>query len=178
MRNRKSIAPRLEPMESRELFAVAPFVGPLPLPVAAPAPAITSPFIAPITGSIAGHYTKTISGGTTTVALSGTGSLNPLGAVTLSATIVNSGDDATGSITLKGASGKVTLSLTPYVTGPVHQFGDTGPAIPEAYIYTVTSATGSYSNTTGRGIVNIGIGTAASGSDTITFSNIPRITPQ
>ena len=173
MRDRKSIAPRLEPMEPRALLAASAFVGPLPVATAD----TSSPFIAPITGKVAGHYSETTSGGTTSVALTGTGTLTPLGAVSLSGEVSNSGDDATGTITLKGASGTVTLSLTPYVTGPVRAVGYPGPPIPAAYIYTITSATGSYSGLSGRGEVTLGLGTAASGSDTITFSNLPRIQP-
>ena len=179
MRNRKSLAPRLEPMESRELLAAAPFVGPLPAPSPTLTPAVVFPAIAPITGSIAGHYAETTSGATTSVALSGSGTLTPLGAVSLSGTVTNpgTGTGATGTITLSSASGKVTLSLVPYITGPYRPVGDPGPAIPEAYVYTVTSATGAYSGITGRGKVSLGIGAAPSGSDTIAFSTLPRIQP-
>jgi len=173
MRDRKSLAPRLEPMESRELLAVAPFVGPLP----APTPAVVFPAIAPITGSIAGHYVETTSGPTTSVALSGTGPLTPLGAVTLSGTVSNPGTGATGTLTLSSASGKVTLSLVPYITGPFRPIGQPGPAIPEAYVYTVTSATGAYSGLSGRGEVALSLGTTSSGTDTITFSTLPRVQP-
>ncbi len=173
MRDRKSLAPRLEPMEPRDLPAVSPFVGPL----AAPTPAVVFPTIAPIRGSIAGHYVEKTSGATTSVALSGSGHLTPLGAVTLSGAVSNPGSGATGTITMSGASGKVTLSLVPYITGPLRPVGEPGPAIPEAYIFTVTSATGAYSGISGRGELTLGLGTSASGSDTITFSTLPRVQP-
>ena len=171
MRSRKSLTPCLDPLESRAVPTAAPFVGPI-------APAVISPFVGPIQGTIAAHYSETTAGGASTVKLSGSGSLTPLGSVSLSGSVTSLGDDdASGTITLTGAQGSVTLSLTPYITGPVRALGTTGPAIPNAYIYTVTAATGSYSGISGRGEVTLGLGTAASGSDTIHFTSIPRIQP-
>lgn len=170
MRSRKVPTPRVDSLESRAVPSSAPFVGPLPS-------AQVSPFVAPIQGTVAGHYVETTAGGTTSVALSGSGTLTPLGAVTLSGSVTNSGDGASGTITLTSSQGSVTLSLTPYVTGPVRAVDSPGPAIPGAYVYTVTSATGSYSGISGRGEVTLGLGTAASGADTIHFTSLPRIQP-
>ncbi len=171
MRNRRSLTPRLETIEARNLLTtVVPFVGPMPA-------VAVSPFVAPITGSVAGHYAETTAGATTTVTLTASGTLTPLGAVTLAGTVTSSDDGASGTITLTGASGKVTLSLTPYITGPVRPASDPGSAVPDAYVYTVVSATGSYSGISGRGEVTLGLGAGSSGSDTITFASIPRIQP-
>ena len=172
MRSRKLPTLRPESLEPRAVPTVSAFVGPIATPE------VGSPFIGPIQGTVAGHYVDTTAGSTTTVKLTGTGSPSPLGAVTLTGSVTDTEGDASGTMTLASSKGSVTLSLTPYVTGPVRAVDSPGSAaVPETYVYTVTSATGSYSGITGRGLVSLGSVAAGSGSDTISFTSIPRIQP-
>jgi len=80
--------------------------------------------------------------------LDGTGTIGPLGAVTSTGTLSASGAEPmnySGTLTLVGSSGSVTLSLSGRVFGPV-SIGQ-----PVDLTYTITGGTGSYQDATGTG---------------------------
>jgi hypothetical protein len=80
--------------------------------------------------------------------LSGSGTLDQLGAVTMSGTLSATGSEPmnySGTVSLVGESGSVTLSLSGQYFGPV----SLGPTID--LTYTITDGTGAYQGATGSG---------------------------
>jgi hypothetical protein len=80
--------------------------------------------------------------------LDGSGTVGPLGAVTSSGTLSASGAEPmnySGTLTLVGSSGSVTLSLSGQVFGPVSL------TQPVDLTYTITGGTGAYQDATGSG---------------------------
>jgi hypothetical protein len=80
--------------------------------------------------------------------LDGSGTIGPMGAVTSTGTLSASGAEPmnySGTVTLVGSSGSVTLSLSGRVFGPV----SIGQSVD--LTYTITGGTGAYQHATGSG---------------------------
>jgi hypothetical protein len=80
--------------------------------------------------------------------LDGSGNVGPLGAVTSTGTLSASGAEPmnySGTVTLVGSSGSVTLSLTGRLFGPV------SIGRPVDLTYTITGGTGAFEDATGSG---------------------------
>ena len=91
------------------------------------------------------ELTGTISGPSPTV---GTGTIGPMGAVTSSGTLTATGAEPMvyqGTLTLVGASGSITISLSGEVLGPAQISGSVD------LTYTITGGTGAYQGATGSG---------------------------
>ena len=111
-------------------------------------------------GSIAGTYTTStpVADAGTTYSFAGSGVVKPLGTTTVSGNIALPGfvasGFATGTLTLTGPNGTVTLSLK----GP-RQKGF-GP-LPSNLSFTISSGTGSYAGAKGSGHISLKLNTSA-----------------
>lgn len=122
-----------------------------------------------ITGSASGSYSATTgSDGSKSYVFSGSGTVNPFGAVgvTVSVTVPHSGTNpsaasstvqATGTVVLSNANGSITFSIT----GPA---ADMASRHPDVFQYTITSATGAYQGATASGYLNFAVSPTTTGS--------------
>jgi hypothetical protein len=120
-----------------------------------------------LAGQVSGSYTTTANAdGSSSQALTGSGMVQPLGSVQATGTVsvpasTTQGGQETATITLTGAQGTITLSLTPpsasqqtaYLgsSGQGSQATEPNPATP--FTYTITGGTGAYASATGSGTV-------------------------
>jgi hypothetical protein len=114
--------------------------------------------------------TGTVHGGTT---LAGSGTISPLGSVTSSGMLKTSGAEPvvyTGDITLVGATGSITASLSGRLFGP-NRLGETIDLT-----YTITGGTGAFQGATGSGQAFFTpTSFDVSGGFSLTFGNPPAM---
>ncbi len=148
MRPSKRRRPQLEALEAMTLLSAAMPHG------AAQVAASSHKVHLALNGSIGGPNSSTVTNPDVGASLSldGSGRVAPLGQVSSTGSLHMTGfiktGHATGTLTLEGPKGSVTLALE----GP-SQAGFSGP--PSALTYTITGGTGPYAGATGRGTATL-----------------------
>ena len=170
MRTTRSRRPEVEVLEGRALPSAGPgFAMPAPTFLAhhghrhAPhhhhhhharrhPAAVATPQVLVLSGDVIGTLTTTFtfSDGSSTASLTGTGTVAPVGAVSVSGSLSTpgfvTGGAAEATVTLTGAAGSLVLQLM----GPF-QTGFSPP--PPNFQYTITGGTGAFAGDSGSGLV-------------------------